>query len=180
MSGNAALAAAKRRRNPASGNIVDHSSSQEIEPISKKTYSFQSLISEHDFKIFKLEKLISNTSSNSSNINQEQIIGLVNNAENMAKTNSAEIRLLKSTVQKQNKMQQEINSLLTTLRATLNAQTSELNTLRLQTADLQKSKNWVDNSTQAYNTSDPEGSDPGGLVTDVGNMNLEIVEKEDQ
>ena len=98
----------------------------------------------------------------------------------MAKTNSAEIRLLKSTVQKQNKMQQEINSLLTTLRATLNAQTSELNTLRLQTADLQKSKNWVDNSTQAYNTSDPEGSDPGGLVTDVGNMNLEIVEKEDQ
>lgn len=179
MSGNAALAAAKRRRNPGSGNMVDQFNQHEVVPEVRKEYNIQSLVAEHDFKIFKLEKLVSSgaTPSSGANTNGEQMMGAVNNAENLAKANAVELRLLKTTVQKQTKMQQETNSLLITLRATLNTQTAEINTLRSQNEEFYASKKLEDNASQV--SEDNLSTGPVELVTDVGNMNLEVLEKDD-
>jgi hypothetical protein len=182
MSGNAALAAAKRRRNAPSGmvnesssnNFLDQSRSDEQSGESRKTYNLQSLVKEHDYKIFKLERSLSSESGSGN----EQLTGSVNNAENLAKANAVEIRLLKLTVQKQTKMQQETNSLLTTLRATLNAQTAEFNTLRTQSNELYALKN-LENNTTTEPTQNIKSND-SSLVDDLDTMKLNVIEKDDQ
>jgi len=130
MSGNAALAAAKRRRNPAlAGEAGRHLASQ-LEKVPRKVQSVPELLVEHDRKLFVLEKKFDETHLNEDNANTGASGSVANNAENLAKSNAIEIKLLKATVTKQGKALQDVHSLLTTVRATLNTQTAEINRLK--------------------------------------------------
>lgn len=148
MSGNAALAAAKRRRNPAeqqfSSNTSMRDTLQEDEPClsklmnntltnengmktnrtSNSTHPIQ-LLRDHDKLLFILERRLEM-------LEEKGGIGNSSNSDELEKftqnTNS-EIKLLKSTLQKQQKSIQELITLVTSIRGTIsnhNASISDL------------------------------------------------------
>ncbi len=148
MSGNAALAAAKRRRNPAMASNAGGQNMQQLQKPVRKVQSIPELVVEHDRKIFILEKKLEDTQNNGGNIDEGQNIAVANSAENMAKTNAAEIKMLKSTVAKQAKSLSDVQSLLTTLRATLNTQAAELTSFKSLKDDVDALKKTPTNNNE--------------------------------
>ena len=164
MSGNAALAAARRRRgeDPAQ-NIAPPRSSmkqQQNNNVSYDTGTYNrdpdtkisplQCVLEHDKQIWVLERKIELLEENSTNNDNT----LSSETENLVNSNNSEIRLLKSTLQKQQKSLQELNSLVTSLRATLsnNNVTIEELTQRLNT--MESSQNLDNKSTIKLDLSD--------------------------
>ena len=158
MSGNAALAAAKRRRNPAMAQNNEQTMQQVQKPV-RKAQNIQELVLEHDRRIFMMEKEITQQKSNQSNTDTGEGLAVANSAENMAKTNSAEIKLLKSTVAKQAKALSDAQTLLTTLRATLNTQTAELNSYKSLKDDIAALKIAAVNNHDNKNEESEESED---------------------
>tara|TARA_A100001011_G_C14294719_1_gene837921 strand:- start:1133 stop:1612 length:480 start_codon:yes stop_codon:yes gene_type:complete len=157
MSGNAALAAARRRRgeDPAQ-NIAPPRSSMKQPQYQNVSYdngnynrdpdtkiSPLQCVLEHDKQIWVLERKIELLEENSGNNDNT----LSSETENLINTNNSEVRLLKSTLQKQQKSLQELNTLVTSLRATLsnNNVTIEELTQRLNT--MESSQNLDNKST---------------------------------
>ena len=138
MSGNAALAAAKRRRNPLDGQFSNQQLSQKknvsinTEANGLKNYRENNsitpskLILEHDLKIFYLERKVENLIENS-NENSEANLDL--QTLEMLETNSHEVKSLKSTILKQQKSIQELNSLVTNLKASIISQNNNIDSL---------------------------------------------------
>lgn len=137
MSGNAALAAAKRRRNPV----------EKPEPKLNASTSNQSLtggsdlktnrdrgaqlhplqvVLEHDRQLFEIERRLENLNMD---VLSENAIEMTNELDSLVKNNSSELRLLKATVQKQQKSIQELTSVITSLKATLSNHETTINEL---------------------------------------------------
>jgi len=165
MSGNAALAAAKRRRNPVeqqfSSNTYTPDILQEEEPClaklinnkyindngikTNKTANITNpiqLLREHDKEIFVLERRLemleekSGMDNSSNSSNSSEL-------ENFRQNTNSELKLLKSSFAKQQKSMQELTTLVTSLRATISNQnttinnlTEELNSTTLQDTDV--------------------------------------------
>ena len=165
MSGNAALAAAKRRRNPAfapEGGQIQHEHQEQ--PV-QRVKSVVELLVEHDRKIFVLEKrmqIVREATGTDGNMTSpgNNSAAVANNAENLAKANGIELKLMKGTLTKQTKTLADLQSLITTLRATLNAQTAEITRLKQLKDDvdtLKKTANEKDNHDE--NEDDENGDD---------------------
>ena len=170
MSGNAALAAAKRRRNPATANEPSHPSMQEqMQKPVRKPQSVPELLVEHDRKIFVLERKLEDTQLAGGTAQDGQSVAVANNAENMAKGNAAEIKMLKGAMMKQAKSFQDSQTLLTTLRATLNTQTAELNGLKSIRDELAELKESINKKESVENDN-----------SDDNKVELEVSEKDDQ
>ena len=146
MSGNAALASARRRRgeepvmasnlqrgnqrhlatmqNPTSVNRdpniqVNRTKGMSIHPLQ--------LALEHDKKIFALERTIEqmyNTETGANNVSSE--------TESIIQNNNSELKLLKTTIQKQQKAIQDMNSVITSLKANVINQNSTIEELTEQ------------------------------------------------
>lgn len=133
MSGNAALAAAKRRRNPVEGpsqsvpKNVSFSSNNEIQS-GVKVYRDSTpttpvkTILEHDRQIFFLERKVEELQE----LLQTKNDG--NDSQDMELTNQ-EIKTLKNTILKQQKSIQDLTSLVTNLRGTIITQNGNIDTL---------------------------------------------------
>jgi len=154
MSGNAALAAAKRRRNPVEGPTqsvpknVSFSSNNEIQPgvkiyrDSTPTTPVKTIL-EHDRQIFFLERKVEELEELLQNKNEG------NDSQDMELTNQ-EIKILKNTILKQQKSIQDLTSLVTNLRGTIITQNGNIDTLTerfdsLNTSDLSTIKEEVKN-----------------------------------
>jgi len=126
MSGNAALAAARRRRNPFDQQVqqsLRSSSNTNImnEPESSlegvrvnKTANIKDLnqlIIEHDKLLFILERKLENLENNKSDN--------VSDFENITLSISTELKLLKTSLTKQQHTIQELTSLVTSLRGSI-------------------------------------------------------------
>ena len=142
MSGNAALAAAKRRRNP----IEPPQASQP--QLNRQTNSYDNglkknpnagtihpfkLALEHDKQIFILERKLelleqNGVSSESGGVSEE--------LENMVRNSSSEVKLLKASLQKQQKSIQELTTLVTSLRGKLANQDSLIDKLTEELANM--------------------------------------------
>lgn len=163
MSGNAALAAARRRRG--------EDPTQNIEPLRSSMKQTQNqnqfydtstynrdpdtkmtpvqCILEHDKQIWILERKMD--SLEQGNINNN---GLSSETENLITTNNSEIRLLKSTLQKQQKTLQELNTLVTTLRATISNNNVAIEELTDKLNNMASSQNLDNKSTVKLDLSD--------------------------
>ena len=140
MSGNAALAAAKRRRNPLDGqfsnqqlsqkNVAFNSQNQDTSGLKKYREETSStpgkLLLEHDLKIFYLERKVENLLENT---NENSQVNLDSQTLEMLETNSQEVKSLKSTILKQQKSIQELNSLVTNLKASIMSQNNNIDSL---------------------------------------------------
>merc|ERR1711998_4979 len=140
MSGNAALAAAKRRRNPLDGQFSNQQltqknvafNSQNPDTSGLKKYREESsitpgkLLLELDKKIFylerKVENLLENTIENNEANENLQTLEIL-------ETNSQEVKSLKSTILKQQKSIQELSSMLTNLKASIISQNNNIDSL---------------------------------------------------
>tara|TARA_A100001011_G_C14310027_1_gene845069 strand:- start:960 stop:1469 length:510 start_codon:yes stop_codon:yes gene_type:complete len=154
MSGNAALAAAKRRRNPVEGPTqstsknVSFSSNNEIQSgvkvyrDSAPTTPIKTIL-EHDRQIFFLERKVEELEELIETKNEG------NDSQSMELTNQ-EIKTLKNTILKQQKSIQDLTSLVTNLRGTIITQNGNIDTLterldNLNTSDLSTIKEEVKN-----------------------------------
>ena len=144
MSGNAALAAARRRRgqslNPEIG--VDNLSGQGLKAYrSNEPTTMMNVVLEHDKKVFILERKVEKLEE----IDSEKSDGLTVEQENTISNNSSEIKLLKQNLQKQQKSIQELNALVTSLKATVFTQESTIENLNdkinSNTSNVQKQPN---------------------------------------
>ena len=107
-------------------------------------------ILEHDKQIWILERKID--SLEQGNINNNN--GLSSETENLITTNNSEIRLLKSTLQKQQKTLQELNTLVTTLRATISNNNVAIEELTDKLNNMASSQNLDNKSTVKLDLSD--------------------------
>ena len=138
MSGNAALAAAKRRRNPVeslnnnaqqqnykNNQNLGESSLQTNREKGKSLHPLQ-VVLEHDRQLFELERKLEfmDTNRDSNNLTQN-IVEL----DNIVRNSVSEIRLLKTTIQKQQKTIQELSSMLTSLKAVHSTHNNLINEL---------------------------------------------------
>ena len=140
MSGNAALAAAKRRRNPLDGQFSNQQLSQKNVAFNSQTPDTSGLkkyreettstpgklLLEHDLKIFYLERKVENLLENT---NENSQVNLDSQTLEMLETNSQEVKSLKSTILKQQKSIQELNSLVTNLKASIMSQNNNIDSL---------------------------------------------------
>ena len=141
MSGNAALAAAKRRRNPVESSNINTQQQRNMNNENLETNGLRSnrvsgesvhplqVVLQHDRQLFdlerRLESLNTNTNLDNSTQNMDELDSLVRN-------NSSEIRLLKNTVQKQQKTIQELSSMLTSLKGAYTSHDNLINELSEQ------------------------------------------------
>tara|TARA_B100001121_G_C18629253_1_gene593463 strand:- start:721 stop:1209 length:489 start_codon:yes stop_codon:yes gene_type:complete len=138
MSGAASLAAAKRRRNPPEMNEqvtpklsgLAPDGTRTNRPTNPEVHPAQ-ILRQHDRQIFILERKIESLEEgggsgggNGSSYNPE--------LENLVVNSNAEIKILKNTISKQQKSIQELTSLVTSLRATVSSQTSDISVLTEQ------------------------------------------------
>jgi hypothetical protein len=131
MSGTAALAAAKRRRNLNDSQPVNGSKSQIEQPIVNRpsndpVHPLQTLLT-HDKQIFLLERRFEQL---------EQAIPNMNNGaetsdelDSLVRNNNSEVKLLKLAVQKMQKQIQDLNSVVTTLRGSISNHDGVINDL---------------------------------------------------
>lgn len=131
MSGTAALAAAKRRRNLNDAQPVNGSKSQIEQPKLNRiqndpVHPLQTLLT-HDKQIFILERKFEQL---------EQAIPNMNNSpetsdelDSLVRNNNSEVKLLKLAIQKMAKQIQDINSVVTTLRGSFSNHDSVINEL---------------------------------------------------
>ena len=173
MSGNAALAAAKRRRNPA-GNEIMHGSSghpglaqEEQKP--RNVPNLQVLVLEHDRRLFVLErdanvkKLETSITSDTSHLDK-----LVTN-------NSAELKLLKTNYQKQVKINQELSSQNVLLKASLGAQANEISKMRSLMEEMEV---FMKNTANLAPISEENSSDAAASEENASQKDVEEVSAE--
>ena len=144
MSSSAALAAAKKRRNvgfgEASQNINSKISQQQQQQQPRASTSMTQLVAEHDIKLYAVERLMngynskfalkqdlellqtSNPSSHTSNID--------NAVTNKVEKQEKELFALTQLVNKLNKTITDANTTITTLKATVIAQSKEVTDLK--------------------------------------------------
>lgn len=141
MSGNAALAAARRRRGDDHvNNFQSNSNINNIvkqENLSKSSIHPLQCILEHDKQLFVLERKLEKLEEDTKNKEEPSSTEL----DIMTQNNSNEIKLLKNNLQKQQKSIQELNSLVTSLRASISNQEKIIEDL----SDLTKSLNVKEN-----------------------------------
>jgi len=164
MSGNAALAAARRRRNPVevpevhkktNSHFFDDSmiggeallqnylSSSDVNEnglrVNKTSQAknIQELVLEHDKLLFVLERKIDKLVMESTDPNKS---GGLEELESYTRTTNSEIKLMKSTLQKQQKSLQDLTSLVTSLRATISNQNNTITELTEQLSDTKMSE----------------------------------------
>lgn len=163
MSGNAALAAAKRRRNPIEPpkpeqkntktqnadltNVMSDVKTNREK--GKATHPLQ-VILEHDKQLFEIERRLESLNMDVLN---ENTVELTNELDTLVRSNTSELRLLKTTVQKQQKSIQELTSVITSLRATISNHESTITELcqqsdsQIETADVATETDEVENDS---------------------------------
>ena len=152
MSGNAALAAARRRRGEEpTNNIQSNKYNKQLQELDKEKSSIHPLqcILDHDKQIFILEKKFEKLEENMKN-NQEPSADF----DIMMQNNSSEIKLLKNSIQKQQKSISDLNGLVTSLRATISNQEKIIEDLAQQTQSLSAKENDEKKSTVKLDISD--------------------------
>lgn len=152
MSGNAALAAARRRRGEEpTNNIQSNKFNKPFEELNKEKSPIHPLqcILDHDKQIFMLEKKFESLEENIKN-NQQPSSDL----DIMMQNYTNEVKLLKNSMQKQQKSIQELNSLVTSLRATISNQEKNIEDLAQQTQSLSTKENDEKKSTVKLDISD--------------------------
>ena len=156
MSGNAALAAARRRRNPVEVPEIPEKNRKQLynnsmfdeEPIlqtyldnqnvnehgvrvnrTSQAKNIHELVLEHDKLLFVLERKIDRLITESTGT--DKTLGL-EELDNYTRTTNTELKLLKTTMQKQQKSVQELTTLVTSLRATISNQNNTIDELTNQ------------------------------------------------
>lgn len=141
MSGNAALAAARRRRgDDPVNNFQSNSNINNIvkqENLSKSSIHPLQCILEHDKQLFVLERKLEKLEEDTKNKEEPSSTEL----DIMMQNNSNEIKLLKNNLQKQQKSIQELNSLVTSLRASISNQEKIIEDLSDLTKSLKVKEN---------------------------------------
>ena len=172
MSSSAALAAAKKRRNPGS---MEQSNSQrgsirpEISQPRAPTNMTQ-LIVQHDARLFILEKQLSSSKDEYALKRDVELLQLTNSTQNLGITSNIdnavtnkiekqvkEIAALNATVAKLTKSVTDGNIIITTLKASLLTQSNdiqELKALKSQSIDLEKLKLDFDNFVKSVKPAD--------------------------
>jgi chromosome condensin MukBEF ATPase and DNA-binding subunit MukB len=137
MSGTAALAAAKRRRNLNDSQPITGSKSQMEQPTitrpsNEPVHPLQTLLT-HDKQIFllerrfeQLEQAIPNM-ANMANMNNGAEIS--DELDSLVRNNNSEVKLLKLALQKMQKQIQDLNSVVTTLRGSISNHDGVINDL---------------------------------------------------
>ena len=181
MSSNAALAAAKRRRNisfsePNSVLANANTNANNTNSIIKASEQLRALkgpvtpgelIKNHDLRLFHIEQKLDQGNAFVTKADLETLIlnptsSIDNITINKLDTNVKEITQLKSTITKHSKSLQDVNSLVTTLRATLLSQTAEINDLKqfkLEFAEFIKNKSGNNDDIQVTEGTDDVNSE---------------------
>tara|TARA_B100001093_G_C26852859_1_gene1025925 strand:+ start:753 stop:1259 length:507 start_codon:yes stop_codon:yes gene_type:complete len=140
MSGNAALQAARRRRNPvevpepmsdnmemldknvkfSDNNDFDESLKKNRDNSNPQTIRFY--VNEHDKAIFLLERKVELLLQKAGDTDTNELT-------NLTQSNNTELKLLKTTLTKQQKQLSDLSNLVTTLRATLANQNNQIEDL---------------------------------------------------
>ncbi len=165
MSGNAALAAAKKRRNPVDSPSMSNQqtmgknvsfSNQMLNNSEVKEYRDNApttpirTILEHDRQIFLLERKVEELQEMSQSNNDSLDTQIM-------ETTNMEIKNLKTTILKQQKNIQELTNLVTNMRGTIITQNGNIDTLtekidKLNTTDLSSIKEEVKNELNNQGT----------------------------
>ena len=131
MSGTAALAAAKRRRNLNESPPVNGNKSQLEQPmvnreLKEPVHPLQTLLT-HDKQIFLLERRfeqLENAIPNMANGGE-----VSDELDSLVRNNNSEVKILKLAIQKMQKQIQDLNTLATTLRGSISNHDGVLNEL---------------------------------------------------
>ena len=134
MSGTAALAAAKRRRNLNDAQPVNGSKSQVEQPIvnrvsNEPVHPLQTILT-HDKQIFILERKFEQLEQaipTMANMNNGAEVS--DELDSLVRNNNSEVKLLKLSIQKMQKQIQELNTVVTTLRGSLSNHDGVINDL---------------------------------------------------
>jgi hypothetical protein len=134
MSGTAALAAAKRRRNLTDTPPVNGSKSQLEQPMvtrpsNEPVHPLQTLLT-HDKQIFLLERRFEQLEQAIPNMaNMGNSSETSDELDSLVRNNNSEVKLLKLAIQKMQKQIQDLNSLATTLRGSISNHDGVINEL---------------------------------------------------
>ena len=134
MSGTAALAAAKRRRNLTDSPPVNGSKSQLEQPMvtrpsNEPVHPLQTLLT-HDKQIFLLERRFEQLEQAIPNMaNMGNSSETSDELDSLVRNNNSEVKLLKLAIQKMQKQIQDLNSLATTLRGSISNHDGVINEL---------------------------------------------------
>jgi hypothetical protein len=134
MSGTAALAAAKRRRNLNDGQPVTASKSQLEQPMVNRVqrepvHPLQTILT-HDKQIFLLERRFEQLEQAIPNmVNMANSSETSDELDSLVRNNNSEVKLLKLAVQKMQKQIQDLNSVVTTLRGSISNHDGVINDL---------------------------------------------------
>ena len=131
MSGTAALAAAKRRRNLNESPPVNGNKSQSEQPMVNRepkepVHPLQTLLT-HDKQIFLLERRfeqLENAIPNMANGGE-----VSDELDSLVRNNNSEVKILKLAIQKMQKQIQDLNTLATTLRGSISNHDGVINDL---------------------------------------------------
>ena len=172
MSSSAALAAAKKRRNPGS---MEQSNSQRASMKSeiaqpRAPTNVNQLIVQHDARLFILEKQLSSSRDEYALKRDVELLQLTNSTQNLGITSNIdnavtnklekqvkEIAALNATVGKLTKSVTDANIIITTLKASILTQSNdiqELKALKSQSIDLNKLKLDFDNFVKSIKPAD--------------------------
>ena len=134
MSGTAALAAAKRRRNLTDSPPVNGSKSQIEQPMvnrpsNEPVHPLQTLLT-HDKQIFLLERRFDQLEQAIPNMaNMGNSSETSDEIDSLVRNNNSEVKLLKLAIQKMQKQIQDLNSLATALRGSISNHDGVINDL---------------------------------------------------
>jgi chromosome condensin MukBEF ATPase and DNA-binding subunit MukB len=134
MSGTAALAAAKRRRNLTDSPPVNGSKSQLEQPMvtrpsNEPVHPLQTLLT-HDKQIFLLERRFEQIEQAIPNMaNMANSSETSDELDSLVRNNNSEVKLLKLAIQKMQKQIQDLNSVVTTLRGSISNHDGVINEL---------------------------------------------------
>ena len=134
MSGTAALAAAKRRRNLTDSPPVNGSKSQLEQPMvtrpsNEPVHPLQTLLT-HDKQIFLLERRFEQLEQAIPNMaNMGNSSETSDELDSLVRNNNSEVKLLKLAIQKMQKQIQDFNSVVTTLRGSISNHDGVINEL---------------------------------------------------
>jgi chromosome condensin MukBEF ATPase and DNA-binding subunit MukB len=134
MSGTAALAAAKRRRNLTDSPPVNGSKSQLEQPMvtrpsNEPVHPLQTLLT-HDKQIFLLERRFEQLEQAIPNMaNMGNSSETSDELDSLVRNNNSEVKLLKLAIQKMQKQIQDLNSVVTTLRGSISNHDGVINEL---------------------------------------------------
>ena len=134
MSGTAALAAAKRRRNLTDSPPVNGSKSQLEQPMvnrpsNEPVHPLQTLLT-HDKQIFLLERRFDQLEQAIPNMaNMGNSSETSDEIDSLVRNNNSEVKLLKLAIQKMQKQIQDLNSIATALRGSISNHDGVINDL---------------------------------------------------